>query len=1619
MPSGTEAPNWSSAGNWVGGTAPTGTVETLSFPALTAGACTSMPPTDTCAESNNDLTGLSVNHIAIDQSTDYDITGNGITLGAGGITATTSGSSTPNPQLNLPIALGAPQTWTFEGPIGGSQTAYLGGSVTGPGEALSVTLGGFQSLGLDADDEVGPLTITGANASHSGPTAELNGYVLNDRVGGHQAKLNGTDGNPVSVIDAAFAGYNDTVGPLTTNGAYVDTGAPEIPAGTLAVNGTATFDSGSVVEFIIADDTGATSGTDNSELTATGAVALGAPTISLALLGANNTTCPTLPSGSVYTLVSTSGSISGTFAGVPDGTEIQLGNVNCNGPPSQKLRINYHETGSPQTVTATVPGAGGVPKSTSPPTISGTALEGQILTEAHAAWNPSPTSYSYQWESCEASGSACSPIAGATSQTYTLTAAQVCHTIRVQETASDAAGPGTPASSADYGLVSAPESNFTWTGVGEYGHWSTPGDWSGCAAPSGTVGTLTFPAGGCTMVRVCRVEDDIAGLTASRLELPVQFTLATPGQFVITGTKVLTLTSGLTTTFQNALVGGNETFEGASIATPIALGGPNTWRIASFTSVSGGVSGASDALAIDMEPPFADNVFYLEGASNEVGSVTVSGWQEGCCDVAGWDRMNVTRDLNGIDGHSVTVNGGASLGGIAGSATLATVGPITVNPGGAVETGLAVQGALDLESGASFASHLLLGTTAASTPQITSTGKMSVSGAYLALYAECGLPPGTRFTLLEAAGGLSGTLTDALTGLPIPDGGIAETLVGCTQAPTVQINYTADTVTATVLGPPSVETGTASDVSQTHASLNGSVDPNGVAVSECRFEYGTTSAYGSLAPCEQAVAGGIAATPVTAALSGLTANTTYHFRLMAANALGTGTGQDETFTTSESEAGPGARNEGGPGIPAASCTPSSVHFSLFTAYASCFVKRGGAWIATGRVRLNGVDITPNGGHIEINPTTPSLSATGTVSVRIGTLLVYEGDLHLGLGAPFKLAVPAGTKLKGLPIVGELLLEPVTDGMKIDANATVGQTTADITSGFTGEIELHVSNSLGLELNNLKLVMNNIELVKPRRLTVEKASLTYAKTSAGDVWTGSGEVSLPYPLPGFGGTIGLTNGRLSEVGFEVSGIDKPIGTIVYLQKLGLDVRWEPDLAVTGTLGVSAGPVLPAFNAPLAELDATLGVEFSDPPALTASGELVLVGQMHLAHAEAKWTVPDRFEISGEASFSVGPAKARLKGSGGVTNQGFGLFAEGEVSVPAVTAQGLGYISEKGITACASVSAGPTTVFGGFGYYWGGSLELWADSCEMLNFKTAAHLSAATVAPVSFEVPRGQSQTVIGARAEGGYPSFTLRSPAGQAITRSGGEQGAVGSGGYRWVTDPTKNGTYVLLGRPEAGTWTLTPAAESPRIDWTASALSAPLVRVKSTVRRRGSQDLLSWSSATVPGQTLRFLEVGERTDDVILTTSKARGQIRFNPTDTGHGEERHIQIEVAMNDLPRKVLKGPAFAVAAPTRPHPPSHVSIVRRGSRATISWSPARRAALYLVEVRASDGRHLLFRSSAKHRSLTLPHVIAPLRLSVSISTVASDALRSNARIAKAHWAAIPAHSPRAHGRGKRRRT
>jgi hypothetical protein len=89
------------------------------------------------------------------------------------------------------------------------------------------------------------------------------------------------------------------------------------------------------------------------------------------------------------------------------------------------------------------------------PLISGTAMLGQTLTESHGAWSNSSTSYVYQWEQCDSRGLTCSLIAGATSQSFTIQASDVGHTLRVREIAANVAGQGNPALSAPTAVVLA------------------------------------------------------------------------------------------------------------------------------------------------------------------------------------------------------------------------------------------------------------------------------------------------------------------------------------------------------------------------------------------------------------------------------------------------------------------------------------------------------------------------------------------------------------------------------------------------------------------------------------------------------------------------------------------------------------------------------------------------------------------------------------------------------------------------------------------------------------------------------------------------------------------------------------------------------------------------------------------------------------------------------------------------------------------------------------------------------------------------------------------------------------------------------------------------------------
>jgi hypothetical protein len=95
--------------------------------------------------------------------------------------------------------------------------------------------------------------------------------------------------------------------------------------------------------------------------------------------------------------------------------------------------------------------------------------------------------------------------------------------------------------------------------------------------------------------------------------------------------------------------------------------------------------------------------------------------------------------------------------------------------------------------------------------------------------------------------------------------------------------------------PSTATTGAATELTPTGATLNGTINPNGLSTT-FRFDYGTTTAYGVQTTSVNAGADSTARA-LSAAITGLAPGTTYHVRVVATNALGAVPGTDVVFAT--------------------------------------------------------------------------------------------------------------------------------------------------------------------------------------------------------------------------------------------------------------------------------------------------------------------------------------------------------------------------------------------------------------------------------------------------------------------------------------------------------------------------------------------------------------------------------------------------------------------------------------------------------------------------------------------------------------------------------------------------
>jgi hypothetical protein len=163
------------------------------------------------------------------------------------------------------------------------------------------------------------------------------------------------------------------------------------------------------------------------------------------------------------------------------------------------------------------------PLNEAPPTIDGTPAVGATLTVQRGGWSFAVGEPTYRWQRCDAAGTGCADVAGATADSYVPAAGDACATFRVVETASNATGSDSATSDAT-GVV-APCGTDPGTGTGGGTTTTAPG--------GGVAGTViehveTAAPAGCLKLVAGRTKVKLRRLGTLRLAVPANACLSGP-----------------------------------------------------------------------------------------------------------------------------------------------------------------------------------------------------------------------------------------------------------------------------------------------------------------------------------------------------------------------------------------------------------------------------------------------------------------------------------------------------------------------------------------------------------------------------------------------------------------------------------------------------------------------------------------------------------------------------------------------------------------------------------------------------------------------------------------------------------------------------------------------------------------------------------------------------------------------------------------------------------------------------------------------------------------------------------------------------------------------------------
>jgi phosphodiesterase/alkaline phosphatase D-like protein len=464
----------------------------------------------------------------------------------------------------------------------------------------------------------------------------------------------------------------------------------------------------------------------------------------------------------------------------------------------------------------------------------------------------------------------------------------------------------------------------------------------------------------------------------------------------------VTFQYGATTSYGTTVTAGQSPVTGSSAtAVSVALSGltPSTTYHYRVVGVNGG--GTTNG---------GDLTFTTSGAAPTAATGTKSGVSSTGATVSGTVNANNANTTDSVR-YGTTASYGttvvatpATATGTSGTSISAILGGLTPN------TTYHYQVKAVNATGTSYGDDSTF-TTSAIVPTATTGAASSITGTGAAIAGT--VNANNASTTDSASYGLTTSYGTAVVASPATSTGISATSISATlsgltpnttyhyQVKAVNVagaSYGADQTFTTSAIAPTVTTGTKSSVGSASAKVSGTANANNSNTTDS-VQYGTTASYGTTVVATPATATGTIATSISATLSGLTANTTYHYRVKAVNAAGTSYGFDSTFTTT--------------------LLPQTITFGALTSqtYGTDFVKLAAA--ASSGLPVNYA--SANSAAVRISNDTAYLLAADTA-----TITASQSGSASYLEAASVSQIMTVTK-KGLTITGAVASSKVYDG----------------------------------------------------------------------------------------------------------------------------------------------------------------------------------------------------------------------------------------------------------------------------------------------------------------------------------------------------------------------------------------------------------------------------------------------------------------------------------------------------------------------------------------------------------------------------------------------------------------